>query len=173
MLERLEIFFDTIADYIGYLCSFLMIAMMLNIFYDVFMRYMFKSGSIAMQEMEWHLFSVIILLGTSYALKEESHVRVDVLYTHFSEKKKAVINIIGVFTFIMPIALLIALGSVSFVMEAFSTHEISGDPGGLTHRWILKAFIPASFWLLIFMSIGYVIKNINLYKKAVAKEANT
>ncbi len=171
MLEKLEIFFDTIADYIGYVCSVLMIAMMLNIFYDVFMRYLFKSGSIAMQEMEWHLFSVIILLGTSYALKEESHVRVDVLYTHFSEKKKAIINIIGVFTFIMPIALLIALGSVDFVMEAFSTHEVSGDPGGLTHRWILKAFIPASFWLLIFMSIGYVIKNINLYKKAVAKEA--
>lgn len=171
MLEKLERFFDTIADYIGYLCSFLMIAMMLNIFYDVFMRYLFKSGSIAMQEMEWHLFSVIILLGTSYALKEESHVRVDVLYTHFSEKKKALINIIGVFTFIMPIALLVALGSVEFVMEAFSTHEVSGDPGGLTHRWILKAFIPASFWLLIFMSIGYVIKNINLYKKAVAQEA--
>ncbi|MBV5279089.1 MAG: TRAP transporter small permease subunit [Campylobacteraceae bacterium] len=172
MLEKLEKFFDTIADYIGYVCSFLMIAMMLNIFYDVFMRYLFKSGSIAMQEMEWHLFSVIILLGTSYALKEESHVRVDVLYTHFSEKKKALINIIGVFTFIMPIALLIALGSVEFVMEAFGSHEISGDPGGLTHRWILKAFIPASFWLLIFMSVGYVIKNINLYKKAVAKEAN-
>jgi len=171
MLEKLEIFFDKIADYIGYLCSVLMISMMLNIFYDVFMRYLFKSGSIAMQEMEWHLFSVIILLGTSYALKEESHVRVDVLYTHFSEKKKAIINIIGVFTFIMPIALLIALGSFGFVMEAFTSHEISGDPGGLTHRWILKAFIPASFWLLIFMSIGYVIKNINLYKKAVAKEA--
>jgi len=171
MLEKLERFFDTIADYIGYLCSFLMIAMMLNIFYDVFMRYLFKSGSIAFQELEWHIFSLIILLGTSYALKEDGHVRVDILYTKFSEKKKAIVNIIGAFIFITPIALLVALGSVEFVIEAFTTHEVSGDPGGLTHRWIIKAFIPFSFWLLIFISVGFVIKNVNLYRRAMMEES--
>lgn len=170
MLIKLEKFFDTIADYIGYLCSFLMIAMMINIFYDVFMRYVFKSGSIAFQELEWHIFSLIILLGMSYALKEDSHVRVDILYTKFSAKKKALVNIFGAFIFITPIALLIALGSVGFVMEAFTTQEISGDPGGLTHRWILKAVVPFAFWLLIFISIGFVIKNINAYKRAVTEE---
>lgn len=171
MLDKLERFFDRIADYIGYICSFLMIAMMLNIFYDVFMRYVFKSGSIAFQELEWHLFSVIILLGTSYALKEDGHVRVDILYTKFSEKNKALVNIVGAFIFITPLALLVATGSVGFVMEAINSHEISGDPGGLTHRWILKAFIPASFWLLIFITIGFVIKHLNLYRKAVEAEA--
>jgi TRAP-type mannitol/chloroaromatic compound transport system permease small subunit len=171
MLEKLERFFDTIADYIGYLCSFLMIAMMLNIFYDVFMRYVFKSGSIAFQELEWHIFSLIILLGTSYTLKEDGHVRVDILYTKFSEKKKAIVNIVGAFIFITPIALLVALGSVEFVLEAFHTHEVSGDPGGLTHRWIIKSFIPFSFWLLIFISVGFVIKNINLYRRASMEES--
>lgn len=170
MLIKLEKLFDRIADYIGYLCSFLMIAMVLNIFYDVFMRYVFKSGSIAFQELEWHIFSLIILLGMSYALKEDSHVRVDILYTKFSEKKKALVNIVGAFLFITPIALLVALGSVGFVMEAFMTNEISGDPGGLTHRWILKAFIPFAFWLLIFIGTGFVIKNINAYKRAVSEE---
>ena len=171
MLEKLERFFDTIADYIGYLCSFLMIAMMLNIFYDVFMRYVFKSGSIAFQELEWHIFSLIILLGTSYTLKEDGHVRVDILYTKFSEKKKAIVNIVGAFIFITPIALLVALGSVEFVLEAFHTHEVSGDPGGLTHRWIIKSFIPFSFWLLIFISVGFVIKNINVYRRASMEES--
>ena len=171
MLEKLERFFDTIADYIGYLCSFLMIAMMLNIFYDVFMRYVFKSGSIAFQELEWHIFSLIILLGTSYTLKEDGHVRVDILYTKFSEKKKAIVNIVGAFIFITPIALLVALGSVEFVLEAFNTHEVSGDPGGLTHRWIIKSFIPFSFWLLIFISVGFVIKNVNLYRRAMVEES--
>lgn len=172
MLEKLEKLFETVADYIGYLCSFLMVALMLNIFYDVFMRYVFKNGSIAMQEMEWHLFSVIILLGVSYALKEDSHVRVDVLYTHFSLKTKALVNIFGVFIFILPIALLIATGSLGFVQEAYNMHEISDAPGGLTHRWILKAFIPFSFWLLIVMSFGFVIKNINLYRKASIEETS-
>jgi TRAP-type mannitol/chloroaromatic compound transport system permease small subunit len=166
MLVKLEKWFDRISDYIGYVCSFLMLAMMANIFYDVCMRYLFKSGSIAFQEMEWHLFSVIILLGMSYALKEDSHVRVDVFYARLDERKQALINIVGAFLFITPIALLVALGSVGFVMEAYTTNEISGDPGGLTHRWILKAFIPASFWLLIFIATGFVIKNINIYRGA-------
>ena len=164
MLERLEQFFNRIADYIGYLCAILMVAMMLNIFYDVFMRYVFKNGSIAMQEMEWHLFGVIMMLGISYALKEDSHVRVDVLYTRFAPETKALINIIGTIIFILPLSLLIATGSFGFVQEAYTTKEISMDPGGLTHRWIIKAFIPFSFSLLIFMSIGFVIKNINIYR---------
>lgn len=164
MLERLEQFFNRIADYIGYLCALLMVAMMLNIFYDVFMRYVFKNGSIAMQEMEWHLFGVIMMLGISYALKEDSHVRVDVLYSSFAPKTKAIVNILGTFIFILPLSLLVATGSLGFVQEAYSTKEISMDPGGLTHRWIIKAFIPFSFSLLIFMSIGFVIKNINLYR---------
>lgn len=166
MLLKIEKWFDKISRFIGYVCSLLMVVMMLNIFYDVFMRYVFKNGSIALQEMEWHLFSVIILLGTSYALMEDSHVRVDVLYAKFSDRKKALVNIMGTIVFITPIALLVALSSVGFVMEAFTSNEISSDPGGLTHRWILKAFIPLSFWLLIFMSIGFVIKNINIYRGA-------
>ncbi|MDD2384117.1 MAG: TRAP transporter small permease subunit [Sulfurospirillaceae bacterium] len=169
MLIQLEKFFDRMSDYIGYFCSFLMLAMMLNIFYDVFMRYVFKTGSIAFQELEWHIFSIIILLGTSYALKEDAHVRVDILYTKFSEKNKALVNIAGAFLFITPIALLIALGSVGFVMEAYTTNEISGDPGGLTHRWLLKALIPLSFWLLIFIATGFVIKNINIYRRETGR----
>ena len=165
LLEKIETVFDKVADYIGKLCGILMVAMMLNIFYDVFMRYVFHNGSIAMQEMEWHLFGIIVLLGITYALKEDSHVRVDVLYSRFSPETKAIVNIIGSVVFIMPIALLILFGSLGFVQEAYQTKEISMDPGGLTHRWILKAFIPVSFGLLLFGSLGFIVKNINLYKK--------
>jgi len=165
LLEKIEIIFDKVADLVGKLCGILMIAMMLNIFYDVFMRYLFRNGSIAMQEMEWHLFAVIILLGITYALKEDTHVRVDVLYSRFSPETKAIVNIIGSIIFIMPIALLIMFGSIGFAQEAYQTKEISMDPGGLTHRWILKAVIPFAFGLLFLGAIGFIVKNINLYKK--------
>ncbi|MBE0491835.1 MAG: TRAP transporter small permease subunit [Sulfurospirillum sp.] len=166
MLLKVEHFFNKIADFIGFITAILMIAMMLNVFYDVIMRYFFNSGSIAMQEMEWHLFSVVILLGVSYALKEDGHVRVDIIYDNLHVKKKAWINIIGCIVFLIPFSLFIGTGSYDFVMEAFTSHEISGDPGGLTNRWIIKAFIPASFYLLVFVSIGFVVKNINLYRGA-------
>ncbi len=139
--------------------------MMINVFYDVILRYFFKTGSIAMQEMEWHLFSLVFLLGISYTLKEDGHVRVDVLYDKMNGCKKALINILGTIFFLFPISLLIAFGSFDFVHEAYITDEISGDPGGLTHRWIIKSLVPLAFFMTVISGIGYIIKNINALRK--------
>lgn len=166
MLDILEKLYERFSDYLGYFSAFVMMIMTLNVFYDVVMRYFFKTGSIAMQEMEWHLFSVVMLIGVSYTLKAEGHVRVDVVYDNLSKKKQAIINIVGTLIFLIPFALLIAFGSIDFVKEAYTSHEVSGDPGGLTHRWIIKALIPASFFILVPVSLGYVVKNINIYRRA-------
>jgi TRAP-type mannitol/chloroaromatic compound transport system permease small subunit len=164
MLLKLERGFDKFADAIGYFTAFVMVLMILNVTYDVVMRYFFNTGSIAMQEMEWHLFSVIILLGISYTLKEDGHVRVDLIYDTLSTKKKAKINMVGVALFILPVALLIGIESIPYVVESFISNEQSGDPGGLPYRWIVKSLIPLSFFLLIITSIGFFIKNLNVYK---------
>lgn len=164
MLLKLEKGFEKFANAIGGLTAIVMVLMILNVSYDVIMRYFFKSGSIAMQEMEWHLFSVIILLGISYTLKEDGHVRVDLIYDRLTNKKKALINMWGAVLFILPIALLIGIESIPYVIEAFNSGEQSGDPGGLTNRWIVKSLIPLSFFLLIITTIGFFIKNLNIYK---------
>lgn len=164
MLLKLEKFFDRFSDVVGYVCGTIMVLMMLNVFYDVIMRYFFKTGSIGMQELEWHFFSLLILLGLSYALKEDAHVRVDLIYDKMKPKRKAMINILGTIFMLMPLALLIATNSIGYVLESYSSGEGSGDPGGLPYRWIIKFMIPFSFFLLTFVSIGFIIKNINLYK---------
>lgn len=164
MLLKLERGFDKFADIIGTITAIAMVLMILNVFYDVVMRYFFRSGSIAMQEMEWHLFSVIILLGVAYTLKEDGHVRVDVLYDRLTHKRKALINMVGSIIFILPIAFLVGLSSIDNAYEAYVSMEQSGDPGGLTNRWIVKALIPLSFLLLIITTIGFFIKNLNVYK---------
>lgn len=166
MLVKLETIIESVVNVVGKITSFLLLLMIFNVFYDVVMRYFFHNSSVGMQEMEWHLFSVIILFGVSVALKDEGHVRVDFLYEKFSVRKKAMINILGTTFFLLPLALLVASGSVSFVMDAYATGEISEDPGGLTHRWIIKSMIPLSFVFLIFSSIGYIVKNINIYRGA-------
>lgn len=164
MLLKLERGFDKFANIVGAFTAIVMVLMILNVSYDVVMRYFFRSGSIAMQEMEWHLFSVIILLGISYTLKEDAHVRVDLIYDRLTEKKKARINMIGAILFILPVALLIGIESIPYVVEAYNSNEQSGDPGGLTNRWIVKSLIPISFFFLIITTIGFFIKNLNVYK---------
>ena len=140
----LDKFFNKLDKIIGNITATLMLLMMLNVVLDVILRYFFHTGSIALQEFEWHLFSVMFLLGISYALVDESHVRVDFLYDNFSKKRKALINIFGTIFMTIPFAILIIYGSYEFVNDAYITNEISEDPGGLTHRWIIKAMIPIS-----------------------------
>ncbi|MGB6328998.1 MAG: TRAP transporter small permease subunit [Halarcobacter sp.] len=164
MLLKLERGFDKFADYIGTITAIAMVLMILNVFYDVVMRYFLNSGSIAMQEMEWHLFSVIILIGISYTLKEDGHVRVDLVYDRLSSRKKAMINMVGSVIFILPIAILVGIDSIANAKEAYLSMETSGDPGGLPYRWIVKALIPLSFLLLIITTTGFFIKNLNVFK---------
>lgn len=164
MLLKLEHGFNKFADFIGLITAIAMVLMIVNVFYDVVMRYFFRSGSIGMQEMEWHLFSVIILLGVAYTLKEDGHVRVDLIYDRLTPRKKAMINMVGAILFILPISLLVGISSIDNAVEAFTSMEQSGDPGGLHYRWIVKALIPLSFFLLIITTIGFFIKNLNVYK---------
>ena len=165
-MDKIENFIIKTVDIMGKIISFLLLLMVLNVSWDVMMRYLFHNSSVGMQEMEWHLFAVVFLFGISVALKDEGHVRVDFLYDSFSPRKKAVINIIGTFFFLLPLALLIFFGSFEYVQDAYITHEISEDPGGLPFRWLIKGMIPLSFGFLLFSAVGYVLQNIRIFREA-------
>jgi len=164
VLITLEKWMDRIIDAVGYVTGVLLIVMILNVAYDVMMRYVFHNSSIGMQEVEWHLFAVIILYGTGYALRHNAHVRVDFVYDRLSERKKAWINIFGTVFFLLPLTALIIYGSYAFVMDAYTTNEISEDPGGLPYRWLIKAQIPAAFVFLVFAAINYIIHHVNVLR---------
>ena len=145
----------SIIDTIGNLCSIVMILMILNVFYDVVMRYFFNDVSIAMQELEWHLFAAMFMFGIGYTLKEDGHVRVDVIYDQLSKKKQAIINLVGSLLFALPFTILILYFSWDYTFEAYQMGEGSADPGGLPHRWIVRSIIPASA-IFLMLCILYV-----------------
>ena len=134
MLLKLEKQFDRFSDVMGWIAGVLNLVMLLNVFYDSIARYFFNSGSIAMQEMEWHLFAMVFLFGIAYALKEDGHVRVDILYDRFTPRWKALVNIIGTLLLLLPLSLLVIEGSVWYVNEAFTSGEISGRVGSEASR---------------------------------------
>ena len=165
-MDAVENIISKAVDVLGKVTAFFLLLMVLNVSFDVMMRYLFHNSSVGMQEMEWHLFAVIFLFGISVALKDEGHVRVDFLYDNFTPRKKAVVNIFGTIFFLIPLALLIFFGSLEYVHDAFITNEISEDPGGLPFRWLIKGMIPLSFGFLIVSAIGYILQNIRLYRGA-------
>lgn len=155
-----------IIDAVGNMCSIILILMGLNIFYNVVMRYFFNDVSIAMQELEWHLFAAMFMFGIGYTLKEDGHVRVDVIYEQLSKKMQAIINIIGSLLLALPFTCLIIYFSVSYALDAYTMGEGSADPGGLPHRWIVRSIIPISAFFLVLSIIYVVIENIQRFIEA-------
>ena len=101
-----------------------------------------------MQAMEWHLYSVVFLLGIPYALRTDGHVRVDIFYTNWSNKAKAWVNLVGAFIFVIPFAYLIGIYGYYYALDSYSMGEGSGDPGGLPYRWIIKSVIPVTAFFI-------------------------
>ncbi|MBT8381382.1 MAG: TRAP transporter small permease subunit [Ignavibacteriaceae bacterium] len=151
---------DKINNKLGSAASWLVVALILIITYDVIVRYLFQSSSVAMQELEWHLFAIIFLLSAGYTLKIDDHVRVDVFYSRFSEKKQAWINLLGTLFFLIPFCVILIISSENFVLISFKVGETSPDAGGLPARYILKAFIPISFFFLLLQGIALAFKSI-------------
>ena len=164
-MESLQNLFDRFSDVIGKIAAALMILLLINVFYDVVARYFFKSSSIAFQELEWHIFASMFLLGIAYTLKEEGHVRVDIIYEKLSNKNKAWINSLGCIFFLLPFCGLVIWYGYDFTLESYSLNEVSGDPGGLSHRWLIKAMIPLSALALTFSGLGMLIKNLRCILK--------
>ncbi|MGD8885218.1 MAG: TRAP transporter small permease subunit, partial [Gammaproteobacteria bacterium] len=136
----------------------------LIISYDVFMRFVFHIGSVALQELEWHLFAVLFLLGASYTLKHDGHVRVDIFYQskYLSDRHRAWIDLLGTLIFLLPFCVLIIVASWEFVATSFSIGEGSPDPGGLPYRFLLKAAMPLGFALLIIQGVAIMLRSIDI-----------
>ena len=152
---------DILNETIGRAASWLVLAMVLLICYDVTMRYSFHQGSVALQELEWHLFALIFLLGSAYTLKHNNHVRVDILYQsqYLSNKHRAMINILGIILFLIPFCVLILITTWPFVENAYYYLEGSPDPGGLPYRYLLKGSILVAFTLLILQGVAELLRN--------------
>jgi|TARA_B110000971_G_scaffold135797_1_gene138827 TRAP-type mannitol/chloroaromatic compound transport system permease small subunit len=161
MIKNIINSIDILNETIGRAASWLVLAMVLLICYDVTMRYSFHQGSVALQELEWHLFALIFLLGSAYTLKHNNHVRVDILYQsqYLSNKHRAMINILGIILFLIPFCVLILITTWPFVENAYYYLEGSPDPGGLPYRYLLKGSILVAFTLLILQGVAELLRN--------------
>lgn len=126
------------------------------IVFDATRRYLFHEGSVALQELEWHLFDVVIMLGIAYAMHRGAHVRVDIFYDRFCARTKHIVNLATMLFFVLPVSALILYVSFDFVMMSFSQMEASSDPGGLPYRYLVKALIPLAFALLVLQAMREV-----------------
>ena len=159
MLRELARRIDAFQERVGRFTSFVTLAMVLVVFTDVVLRYGLSRSSVFMQEMEWHLFAVGYLLAAGYTMLYDEHVRVDIVYSSWSPRRKALANFIFAFVFFFPSVILVIYTTIPFLKNSFMVNEGSPDPGGVPARWALKSMIIVGFVLLGLQGVSETIKN--------------
>jgi len=163
--ERLADGIDSFIDAVGRITAWSSFALAAVMGGNVLLRYVFHTGSVWSQELEWHLMSPICLFGMSYALRHGEHVRVDVMFAGFSNRNKFLVEFISSLLLIA-ISLVVIWLSLHYVNQSWSIREDSANPGGIPARYILKALIPVGFALMAIQGLGHAIRYFLAWRRA-------
>lgn len=168
---------DRVTGLIGVAVSWLALVMVLVGAFNAVARYLGRYIGINLSsnvylELQWYLFSVLFLLGAAWVLREDAHVRVDVLYGRVSARTRSLINIFGTLFLLMPFCGFVLWVSVPVIRSSWVIREGSPDPGGLP-RYPLKALIIVCFALLMLQAVSQLIKEVHSFRRGEPADPGT
>jgi TRAP-type mannitol/chloroaromatic compound transport system permease small subunit len=156
---------DTVIRGIGHVVMWTNVILIGVIILQVVLRYGFGHGLVMLEELQWHLYALGIMIGASYAQVLNSHIRVDILYMRLSPKWQCRWDLFGIVVLLLPFIVVIFHQSLDFVHESWRVNERSDAPLGLPWRWLIKSVIPVSFGLLALATISRAVRLIATLKR--------
>jgi len=154
---------DALNEKLGWIADWLVLLSCLISAANAFSRYAFSISSNAWLEIQWYMFGALVLLGASYTLKKNEHVRVDIVYSNISTRKQIWVDIIGGVLFMLPATIILAYLSWPVFYNSWEIGEVSTNAGGLV-RWPIKIFLPIGFALLSLQGVSEIIKRVAILK---------
>ena len=155
---------EAISTWSGHAAAWLTLFMVIVTFVIVVMRYLFGSGLIWLQESLTWMHAVVFMVGAAYTLRRDEHVRVDVFYRDMSETRRAWVDLVGVLIFIFPLCGLLFFESFDYVVDSWSTREVSRNAGGLPYP-----AVPLLKSVLLLMPIGVSLQGVSMLAECIAK----
>ncbi|ASS57835.1 TRAP transporter small permease subunit [Rhizobium leguminosarum] len=150
---------DSISQFMGKISEYMVLFCCLISAGNAIVRYAFNYSSNGWLEIQWYLFAFVVMLGASHALRNNEHVRVDLIYGSVSDRAKIWIDIVGLILFLLPACVFLAWICWPFFALSYQQGEISGNAGGLI-RWPVKLILVAGFALLSLQGVSELIKRI-------------
>ena len=160
LIININQFLEKIVTFFGKIGSWLAIPLIFIIIFDIVTRRFFILGSTKLQEMEWHLHTALFLLVLGYAYLKDSHVRIEIVREKYSILIKSIFETLGILLFLIPYTILVIYYGIDFVIRSFNLNEVSSALTGLSHRWIIKFFIPFGMFLLLLAGLSILIKKV-------------
>lgn len=155
--ERPKNRIDRINIAVGRAAAWFTLFMVIVTFVVVVMRYVFDAGLIWVQESVVWMHAVVFMLGAAYTLQAEEHVRVDVFYGTMGERRRAWVDLLGVFIFLVPVCVFLGWNSFDFVTQSWSLRESSRESGGLPYP-----LIPMLKSVLLLMPLAVALQGVSL-----------
>lgn len=155
---------DRISIATGRAASWLTLAMVLGTFVIVVFRYAFDTGLIWLQEAVTWMHAMVFMLGAAYTLQREQHVRVDIFYRRMSERRQAIVNLLGVVVFVVPLCVFFVIESVDYVSASWGSREVSRNAGGLPYP-----FVPLLKSALLLMPVAVFLQSLSLALRSIAR----
>jgi TRAP-type mannitol/chloroaromatic compound transport system permease small subunit len=154
---------DRFNEVIGKSVSWLILVAILVSAANAVIRKVFNSSSNAWLELQWYLFGAAFLLAAAYTLRQNEHIRIDIVYGALSRRKQHWIDLLGHLFFLMPFVILMISYFIPYVALSFRSGEMSSSSGGLI-IWPAKALLLVGFVLLGLQGISEIIKKIAIMR---------
>ena len=163
-MKQFQILIEKVIDSIANTLAYLLALMIILVFITVFTRYILNVSYVALQELIMYFHAILFMFGVSYALKEKSHVKIDIIYNSLNKKNQYFISMLGTIIFIIPTSIFITYSSMDMVIQSWLLLEGSSEAGGLDLIFILKSVIPITGFLIFIQALSDIIKYMDRYK---------
>jgi len=151
---------DAITQWTGYLFTLLVVPLIVANVVEVFMRYVMGAPTSWALDVTTMSFGTLFMLGAAYALLKGAHVRTDMLWEKFSDRKKGIIDSLAYVLFFLPsMAILFAI-SIDDFFYSLSINEKSTSSLWQPVIWPLRAVIPLAAALLFLQGISELMKSL-------------
>jgi TRAP-type mannitol/chloroaromatic compound transport system permease small subunit len=150
---------DWLNERVGRLVYWCVLIMVLISAGNAAVRYSLNMSSNSWLEIQWYLFSFVFLFSAGYTLLHNQHVRIDILTAHLPGRTKAWIDVLGTIFFLLPMAITVMWLSWPVFVDAYRSHEVSTNAGGLI-VWPARLMLPVGFFLLVLQGLSELVKRV-------------
>ncbi len=150
---------DWLSSFVGKYVIWLILSSAVISAVNAVVRKAFNMSSNSFLEVQWYLFAATFLLMAAYTLLNGEHVKIDVVYSHWSKRTQMWIDVFGFIIFLLPFAGILLWFSVPFFLRGYHSGEMSTNAGGLV-RWPVYLMMPLGFALLFLQGVSELIKRL-------------
>jgi TRAP-type mannitol/chloroaromatic compound transport system permease small subunit len=143
---------------VGNAASWIWVLLVIGIITNVTLRYVFGRATVWLEELQLYFYAIGFMIGLSYAITWDRHVRVDALAERWSRRTRAWVELLGMVFLLLPFSIAILVEAVPYALTSFDLNEGSPAPGGLPYTWILKSFIVWGFALIFLAALSRLLR---------------